>query len=100
MGNDDEGLQSLLDAARLRYAGRLDEALVHLAQLTRHLGRGQVEVRDELRALAHRVRGTAGSYGFSEVSAAMARIENLLDAGLEADWRSVSIEISALRDDL
>jgi diguanylate cyclase (GGDEF)-like protein len=56
-----------------------------------------VALRLEARTLAHRISGTAGSYGFPEVGSACAHLEELivglgetLESALPAAWASVS----------
>lgn len=63
-----------LAALRRRFAGRLPGRLAELA--------AAVEAGDWAGAgrLAHRLHGTAGSYGFAAVSTACAVIEQLCDA--------------------
>ena len=46
-------------------------------------------------ALAHRLRGTAGSYGFADVSAASGAIEDAL-ASDEPDWSAVDAQVAEL----
>ena len=75
------------DFADLREGYRLKLArdLSGLDARFRRRAQGQLP-RDELesaRSLAHRVKGTAGSYGFDSASAALARIEEQLEGLLE-----------------
>lgn len=54
------------------------------------------EDRDAARALAHRLRGTSGSYGLPAVSAIAGAIEDALDARV-VDWGPVQKDLDRLR---
>lgn len=90
--------------ARSRYRRRLPEQLDRLeAALRRARDRGaQLEAAWRL---AHRIKGTSGSYGFDVVSGAVgrieARLERLLDEPAaqadEAAWCEIEQALSAAR---
>ncbi|RMG17266.1 MAG: Hpt domain-containing protein [Deltaproteobacteria bacterium] len=83
--------------AKLRqvYAAKLP---AYLDAIERAIDAGApVEVRER----AHRVRGSAGSYGFPEVSRAMAKIEGAVreaeEAGAAPDWQAVRTWLAEAR---
>ncbi len=72
----DPAIIALLAEARLQFAAGLPAKVAELQAL---LGRG---AWDELRRAAHKLRGSTGTYGFMELSAAAGGIEDaLLEAG-------------------
>ena len=83
-----------LTALRVDYAHRLPGRVRKVALALRACRRapGDARLLDRARTLAHRLRGTAGSYGFPAVGAAAGRVE---DAILRAAWDEAD---SALRD--
>jgi diguanylate cyclase (GGDEF)-like protein len=75
--------------------GKLNALVASVASA--RAGQAQVALRLEARTLAHRISGTAGSYGFPEVGSACAHLEELivglgetLESALPAAWASVS----------
>jgi HPt (histidine-containing phosphotransfer) domain-containing protein len=59
------------------------------------------------RELAHKVKGTAGSYGFDDISAGMQRIEERVDCLLEgsardpaAVWAEIEHALARARDEV
>lgn len=69
-------VEARLAALRAAYRAALP---AKLAELGRALA--DPAAADEARALAHRLRGTAATYGLADVSAACATIEARLEAG-------------------
>jgi HPt (histidine-containing phosphotransfer) domain-containing protein len=67
----DEGMERI----RASFRGR---APAHSAELRAALAAGD---REGLRTLAHKLCGTAGTLGFSEVSEVAMQLEDLLDQG-------------------
>ncbi len=67
-------LEAELAALRLEYAASLSPK-------ARAIVVALATDREEARALAHRLRGTAGSFGFAEVSAAAGALEDALERG-------------------
>ena len=64
---------------RAEYLPTIPEKLAILESLVlRARAEGDGDSREELRALAHRLRGTMGSYGFAEIGAPIGRIEDAL----------------------
>ncbi|MEZ4340578.1 MAG: Hpt domain-containing protein [Sandaracinaceae bacterium] len=80
-----EGLEQLRAAYVPRLHAQLDELAARLAE-------------DEVEAatrVAHKIAGSAGSYGFAEVSAIARRVEHALEAG--ADCAGQAPEVDAMR---
>jgi HPt (histidine-containing phosphotransfer) domain-containing protein len=77
MTEADDELELLLAAARAEFASRLDSKLCELQELsTRGDWAGA-------RRAAHRLRGSAGTYGFPKIGAAAGVMEDILiDADL------------------
>jgi HPt (histidine-containing phosphotransfer) domain-containing protein len=75
----DSAFDTLLAAERAAYAGR---TRLRIAELEGHLGAGQLE---EARRAAHRLRGSAGTYGFPALSEAARDIEEALGRGDSVD---------------
>ncbi|HXN55201.1 MAG TPA: response regulator, partial [Myxococcales bacterium] len=72
------------------------EALV-VSVVAARAAQAEVALRHEARTLAHRISGTAGSYGFPEVGSACAQLEELIvglgeipKKALPAGWTSVA----------
>jgi HPt (histidine-containing phosphotransfer) domain-containing protein len=86
-----EDIQAALDAARAEYAAELPDLVRAL------LARIEQAAADEARSQAHRLRGTAGSYGFAAVSDVAGRIEDALDAGRAVE-PDLLRELAALAD--
>lgn len=71
-----------------RYAAVLPERLAELrAALTR--ARSDPDALEPARELAHRLKGTAGSYGFAEVADGIARLEAVLVSLTPPDWSAI-----------
>ncbi len=75
---DSGGVQALLAAARAQFAASLPAKASEVASL---VARGSWE---EARRAAHRLRGSAGTYGYAELGAAFAAIEEALIATANA----------------
>jgi HPt (histidine-containing phosphotransfer) domain-containing protein len=75
----DSALAALLAAERAAYAGRTD---LRVAEIEAHLEAGRVE---EARRAAHKLSGSAGTYGFPSLSSAAREIEETLDRGDRVD---------------
>lgn len=68
----DPSIEAALAAVQAQFASALPAKAAHLEGL---LARGEW---DEARRAAHRLRGSAGTYGFSALGAAAGEIEELL----------------------
>jgi HPt (histidine-containing phosphotransfer) domain-containing protein len=68
----DPSIDAVIEAVRTEFAGSLPAKAAKIGAL---VARGAWE---EARRAAHRLRGSAGTYGFTEVGAAAAAIEELL----------------------
>jgi HPt (histidine-containing phosphotransfer) domain-containing protein len=77
---DDDDVEATLAALRAAYAAGMP-AMVRSALDLFDEAVARPEAAAEARRLVHRLRGTAGSYGFAAVGEAAARIEDALDAG-------------------
>lgn len=94
-----EAAQRLIEL-RASFGARLEIRLDELAAALGRAREGSLESRDEARMLAHRLAGTAGSYGYDGAGRHAATIELLLaaDAPLgDADWRVIAEALSAAR---
>jgi len=67
-----EGFEAVLAAARADFLARLEPKIGELEELS---ARGAWE---EVRRAAHRLRGSAATYGFASVGVAAAAMEDLL----------------------
>lgn len=95
-----------LEGLRRTYRGKLIEMLARLASLVREARR--MRDGDELqvaRDLAHRLKGTSGSYGFDECSAQLSKIEERLErladaapASAAAIWIEIEQALSRARN--
>ncbi|RKH43781.1 response regulator [Corallococcus sicarius] len=83
------------------YGAKLSE---RLTTLEAHLGRGrqgEAEALTEAYSVVHKLHGTAGSYGFRDVSLAAGRLEDVMrpvKEGGPLDWPAVDAGFRALRD--
>jgi HPt (histidine-containing phosphotransfer) domain-containing protein len=94
-----EAAQRLVEL-RAAFGDRLKVRLDELAEALARAREGALESRDQARLLAHRLAGTAGSYGYDGAGRHAATIELLLaaDAPLgEADWRVIAEALAAAR---
>jgi HPt (histidine-containing phosphotransfer) domain-containing protein len=73
-------MDDLMVELRDAYAAELPGLIHALAALVEEAAAEAQAIPPALRA-AHRLRGTAGSYGFAEVGEVAGRIEDALDAG-------------------
>jgi diguanylate cyclase (GGDEF)-like protein len=81
-----EELESDLDdelaALRRAYAEGLSEKMSELSRAVDEIGSGTAGAAEQARMLSHRLRGTAGSYGFEELGELAGQIEDSVrDAG-------------------
>jgi HPt (histidine-containing phosphotransfer) domain-containing protein len=90
---------------RRDYRDKLTELLARLASLVREARK--LRGRDEFQAardLAHRLKGSSGSYGFDECSAELSKIEERLEqladgapANAAATWVEIEQALSRAR---
>jgi HPt (histidine-containing phosphotransfer) domain-containing protein len=71
-----------------RYAAVLPERIAGLRDAITQ-ARRDPDGLEPARELAHRLKGTAGSYGFAEVADGIARIEAALFASAPPDWSAI-----------
>ncbi len=76
-----QDLEKAFAALREEYARALPAKLDELGAALREAQSGDAEARARATALAHRLAGTAGSYGLTDVSAQAASVEQALNAG-------------------
>jgi HPt (histidine-containing phosphotransfer) domain-containing protein len=75
----DSAFAALLEAERAAYAGRLT---LRVAEFEKYLEAGRV---DDARRAAHKLSGSAGTYGFQSLSEVAREIEETLDQGRRVD---------------
>jgi chemotaxis protein histidine kinase CheA len=88
-GGRDEGVDEAIAAIRAEYAAELPGIVAALAERVAEVAQAapaapSPEATARVRAAAHRIRGTAGSYGFHAVGDAAGAVEDALDADLAA----------------
>ncbi len=97
-GTEDE-VDATLRALREEYGARLEEKVRELTAALERARAGSAEALEEAFQFAHKLHGTAGSYGFGTVSEAAGRLEALLKpargAGAAVDWSALD---DALRE--
>jgi CheY-like chemotaxis protein len=71
----DDDTAAAIAALSAEYRDRLPEKYQELAAVTAQAQQGSPQALEEALKLAHRLHGTAGSYGFAQVSAAAGRLE-------------------------
>ncbi len=77
---DDEGTRAALAELAVEYAAELPGLIDELARLVEAASADPAAV-PRARAAAHRLRGTAGSYGFVAIGEAAGSVEDALEAG-------------------
>jgi len=96
-----DDLDATFRALSAGYAARLGEKLRELAAALERARAGSAEALDEAYQLAHKLHGTAGSYGLHAVSGAAWHLESLLrqarDGKAAADWRALEAAWQALQ---
>jgi HPt (histidine-containing phosphotransfer) domain-containing protein len=71
----DDDTAAAIAALSAEYRSKLPEKYDELAAATAKAQQGSPEALEEALKLAHRLHGTAGAYGFAQVSAAAGRLE-------------------------
>jgi len=88
-----DDLDATFQALCAEYGARLEEKLRELTEAMERARAGNAEGMDAAYQLAHKLHGTAGSYGFHAVSGAARQLEALLkparDGKTAPDWRAV-----------
>ena len=87
-------LEVELRALRSEYAARLPEKLVLLATAVRAAVSDPAYIPYAV-SLAHRLAGTAGSYGFAAVGSAAGRLEEALGGSGEATGAAIADALEA-----
>ncbi|WP_304466084.1 diguanylate cyclase [Vitiosangium sp. GDMCC 1.1324] len=95
-----EDLDAAFQALRAEYGTRLGEKLRELTAALEQARAGSAEGLEAAYQLAHKLHGTAGSYGFREVSVAARHLETLLKPARSGqgatDWKA----LDTARDEL
>lgn len=76
----DDEFEAMLALLSDEFAGRLP---ARLAEIEAHVQAGESERLAEAQMLAHKLRGSAGSYGFGLVGSALGVVEDLISESLE-----------------
>lgn len=74
----DEETAAAIAALNAEYGARLPEKYRELENATARAKQGSPEAQEEALKLAHTLHGTAGAYGFTQVSSAAGRLEAAL----------------------
>ncbi|WPB74526.1 response regulator [Archangium violaceum] len=95
-----EDLDATFRALCAEYGARLEEKMRELAGSMERARAGSTEGMDAAFQLAHKLHGTAGSYGFHAVSGAARHLEELLkparDGKAAPDWKALEAARQAL----
>ena len=98
-GPDDEEAV-ILAALSARYGAQLEEKVAALGAAVERARQGEAQALEEAYALAHKLHGTAGSYGFGAVSTVARRLEALLrpvrEGKAPADWSALGTVLREL----
>ncbi len=70
---------SRLDALRARFAERCGGHAAELDEWVARAGTAPDDSREAIRAVAHRLAGTAGTFGFAEIGEIAGRLEHLCE---------------------
>lgn len=96
--NADDDTAAAIAALSAEYSAKLPEKYQELAAATAKAQQGSPEALEEALKLAHRLHGTAGAYGFTQVSAAAGRLEagfrQLLAGG--GSWDNIQVALREL----
>ena len=96
----DADLMADLAELAAEYGARLGEKVRELAEMLERARSGKALADDDAYMLAHKLHGSAGTYGFSEVSAAAGRLERVLRQGRDApgtlDWSAAQAALYEL----
>jgi len=80
-------LDSVLQSLRSSYAAALPEKIAHLRELWAQ------QNAEELRKVAHKLKGSGESYGFPDVSSICALIESAAEL---SDWQVIALRLFEL----
>jgi HPt (histidine-containing phosphotransfer) domain-containing protein len=86
---------SRLNAMRARFAERCTGHVDELDVLLARVGTAPDESRETLRGLGHRLAGTAGTFGFTQVAEFAAQLERLCEDG--TDPEAIAASCAGLR---
>jgi HPt (histidine-containing phosphotransfer) domain-containing protein len=92
-GSTSDDLDDTFRALSAEYATRLEGKVRELTAAMERARAGSAEALEEAHQLAHKLHGTAGSYGFHAVSGAARNLETLLrrsrDGKGAPDWSAL-----------
>ncbi len=90
---EDADMAAMLAALKAEYLDRLGDKVRELEDAVQRARSAQAPDLEEASSLAHRLYGTAGSYGYHAVSTAAGRVEFLLESArtraTAPDWNAV-----------
>jgi CheY-like chemotaxis protein len=99
-GAEDAEMAATLAALKTEYLARLGDKVREQADAVRRAQSAQAPDLEEASSLAHRLYGTAGSYGYHAVSTAAGRVEFLLESARKQaaapDWNAVQESLREL----
>ncbi len=102
-GQPEEKIDEALRGLRASYREKLPEQFAELTSRLRDSRQADgAEAFDQAREIAHRLAGTAGSYGLADIAAALGRIDDALrevgadDAG-RARWADIDAAVAEIR---
>ena len=98
--SEDAGLAADMAALSSEYGARLGEKVRELAETLERARAGKASASEEAYMLAHKLHGTAGTYGFLPVSKAAGRLELQLrparDKDGTPDWSAIQASLHEL----
>jgi CheY-like chemotaxis protein len=96
----DDDLAAALAALNAEYGASLGEKVRQLREALERARTGEAEALEEAYTIAHKLHGTAGTYGFRPVSTAAGRLEALLrqarSQGGATDWNALRATLHEL----
>ncbi|WP_448207141.1 Hpt domain-containing protein [Azospirillum sp. sgz302134] len=93
---DRDAFEARLAELRAGFAARLRRDARDIADAAARLDRDP-EAAERIRSLAHRLSGTAGSFGFAEAGRIAGRIETLAEAPTNGARHALADAVAALR---
>lgn len=88
-----------LRALQREFARGLPARVDAIARCTREVRARRVGL-EQATSLAHRLHGTAGTYGFDEVSVVAGQLEQLLRGAVDAiDWEALETHLARLTEE-
>lgn len=96
---DRDAARARLEGVRGRFAARLAERVTELLAEIEKARSGETQLAESI-ALAHRIAGTAGSFGYTDAGEHAGAIEDVLRriAGGDTLWDELDASVQRLRD--